>query len=81
MSTNLEYRAAERQRKRESRRQASEAKREKGDRGLERQMRHFFVVRTAGKFCSGKFFAEIYRLNTQIVENLFAEKVHPAVLV
>ena len=30
MSTNLEYRAGERQRKRESRRQASEAQREKG---------------------------------------------------
>ena len=29
MSTNLEYRAGERQRKRESRRQASEAQREK----------------------------------------------------
>ena len=32
MSTNLEYRATERQRKRESGRQASEAKREKGRR-------------------------------------------------
>ena len=57
----------------------------KGDRGLEReikkQMRHFFVGRTAGKFCSGKFFAEIYRLNTHVVENLFEEKVLPAVLV
>ena len=30
MSTNLEYRAGERQRNRESRRQASEAQREKG---------------------------------------------------
>ena len=30
MSTNLEYRAGERQRKRESRRRASEAQREKG---------------------------------------------------
>ena len=30
MSTNLEYRARETQRKRESRRQASEAQREKG---------------------------------------------------
>ena len=30
MSTNLEYRAGERHRKRESRRQASEAQREKG---------------------------------------------------
>ena len=44
-------------------------------------MRHFFVGRTAGKFCSGKFFAEIYRLNTHVVENLFEEKVHPAGLV
>ena len=33
MSTNLEYRARERQRKRESRRQASEAQREKGRQG------------------------------------------------
>ena len=32
MSANLEYRARERQRKRESRRQASEAQREKGQR-------------------------------------------------
>ena len=34
MSTNLEYRARERQRKRESRRQASEAQREKGRQGF-----------------------------------------------
>ena len=33
MSTNLEYRARERQRKRESERQASEAQREKGRQG------------------------------------------------
>ena len=50
MSTNLEYRARERQRKRESVQQASEAQREKGDRDLEREMknrrRHFFVGRT-----------------------------------
>ena len=47
MSTNLEYRARERQRKRESRRQASEAQREKDDRDLEReikkQRRHFLL--------------------------------------
>ena len=36
MSTNLEYRTRERQRKRESRRQASEDQREKGDRGQPR---------------------------------------------
>ena len=35
MSTNLEYRARERQRRKESRRQASEAQREK------KQRRHF----------------------------------------
>ena len=55
MSTNLEYRARERQRKRESVQQASEAQREKGDRDLEREMknrrRHFFVGRTTRKFC------------------------------
>ena len=39
MSTNLEYRAGERQRKRESRRQASEAQRKKGHRGSEREIK------------------------------------------
>ena len=39
MSTNLEYRARETQRKRESRRQASEAQQEKGDRDLEREIK------------------------------------------
>ena len=34
MSTNLEYRARERQRKKESGRQASEAQREKGGQGF-----------------------------------------------
>ena len=47
MSTNLEYRARERQRKRESWRQASEAQREKDDRDLEReikkQRKHFLL--------------------------------------
>ena len=38
MSTNLEYRARERQRKRESGRQAREAQGEKCDRALEREM-------------------------------------------
>ena len=45
MSTNLEYRARER----ESGQQASEAQRKKGDRDLEREMknrkRHFLVGR------------------------------------
>ena len=57
MSTNLEYRAGERQRKRESRRQASEAQREKGRQRSrardKKQRRHFFVGRTTGKFRSG----------------------------
>ena len=48
MSTNLEYRARERQRKRESGRQASEAQREKGQQGFrakdKKQRRHFFFV-------------------------------------
>ena len=40
MSTNVKYRARERQRKRESRRQASEVQREKiGDRDLERKIK------------------------------------------
>ena len=39
MSTNLEYRARETQRKRESRRQASEAQQGKGDRDLEREIK------------------------------------------
>ena len=50
MSTNLEYRAGERQRKRESRRQASEAHREKGRQTSrardKKQRRHFFFGRT-----------------------------------
>ena len=40
MSTNLEYRARKRQKKRESGRQASEAQREKGDRDLEREIKN-----------------------------------------
>ena len=39
MSTYLEYRARERQSKRESRWQATEAQREKGDRDLEREIK------------------------------------------
>ena len=50
VSTNLEYRARERQRKRESGRQASEAQREKGRQGFKardkKQRRHFLVGRT-----------------------------------
>ena len=50
MSTNLKYRARETQGKRESRRQASEAQREKGQQRSrardKKQRRHFFVGRT-----------------------------------
>ena len=50
MSTNLEYRARETQKKREIRQQASEAQREKGRQRLrareKKQRRHFFVGRT-----------------------------------
>ena len=57
MSVNLEYRARERQRKRESKQQASEAQREKGSQRYrardKRHRRHFFVGRTTWKFCSG----------------------------
>ena len=85
MSTNLEYRTGERERKTESRRQASEAQREKGrQRSRARDKKTdetVFFGRTAEKFYSGKFFAEIYLLNTQVDENLFEEKVHLAVLV
>ena len=55
MSTNLEYRTRERQRKRESGRQASEAEREKGLQGFraldEKPKETFFVGRTTRKFC------------------------------
>ena len=45
MSTNLEYRERERQRKSESGRQASEAQREKkGDRQLEREIKNKGVI-------------------------------------
>ena len=44
MSTNLEYRAGERQRKRESRRQASEAQREKGRQYLEREKNNMKIL-------------------------------------
>ena len=57
MSTNLEHRAREKQRKRECGRHASEAQREKGRQGFrardKKQRRHFFVGRTTLKFCSG----------------------------
>ena len=65
MSPNLEYRTTERQRKRESRLQASETQQEKGDRDLGREIKKnkqtnkqtkevfFFVGRTTKKFCSG----------------------------
>ena len=57
MSTNLEYRARETQRKRESGRHASEAQREKGRHRFgareKKQRRHFFVGRTTRKFCNG----------------------------
>ena len=57
MSTMLEYRAGERQRKRESRRQASETQRVKGRQRSrvrdKKQRRHFFVGRTTRKFCRG----------------------------
>ena len=57
MSTNLKYRAGERQRKRESSRQASEAQREKERQRSrardKKQRRHFFVGRITWKFnCS-----------------------------
>ena len=40
MSTNLEYRAKERQRKRESSRQASKLNEKKGDRDLEQEIKN-----------------------------------------
>ena len=57
MSTNLECRAWERQRKRESRRQASEAQREKGQQRSRARDKNkgdsFLVGKTTWKFCSG----------------------------
>ena len=44
MSTNLEYRARERQRKRESGRQASEAQREKGRQGFRARDKNIFLL-------------------------------------
>ena len=46
MSTNLEYKAGERQRKGESRQQASEAQREKGRQRSGARDKIFFVERT-----------------------------------
>ena len=43
MSTNLEYRARERQRKRESGQQASETQRENLEREIKNRMRHFLL--------------------------------------
>ena len=48
MSTNLEYRSRERQRKRESGRQASETQREKGrqrSRGTDKKQRRHFLMK------------------------------------
>ena len=57
MSTNLEYRAGERQRKRESWQQASKVQWEKRQQRSsvrdKKQRRHFFVGGTTWKFCSG----------------------------
>ena len=57
MSTNLEYRAWERQKKRDRRRQASETQREKGrqrSRAIDKKTKEtFFVPRTTWKFCNG----------------------------
>ena len=57
MSTNLEYRAGERQRKRESWQQASKVQWEKRQQRSsvrdKKQRRHFFVGRTTWKCCSG----------------------------
>ena len=57
MSTNLEYRARETQRKSESWRQASEAQQEKRRQRIrardKKQRRHFFVGRTTLKFRNG----------------------------
>ena len=56
MSTNLEYRAGERQRKRESWQQASKVQWEKRQQRSsvrdKKQRRHFFVGRTTWKYCS-----------------------------
>ena len=57
MSTNLEYRAGERQRKIESWQQASKVQQEKRQQTSrvrdKKQRRHFFGGRSTWKFCSG----------------------------
>ena len=56
MSTNLEYRARESQRKEKVGRRPAKLNEKKGDRDLEREIknrRHFFVGRTTRKSCSG----------------------------
>ena len=54
MSTNLEYRERERQRKRESRRQASEGSTRKGARARETKKKgDIFCWRNKIKFCGG----------------------------
>ena len=55
MFTNLEYRERERQRKRESRQQASEAQQEKGRQTARArdEKRRFLLEEQHKKFCSG----------------------------
>ena len=57
MSINLEYRARERQRKKESGRQASEAQREKGRQGFrardKKTKETYFCWKNNMKICSG----------------------------
>ena len=53
MSTNLENRERETQRKRESRRQASEAQREKSNRELQQEIKNKGIGTTTWKCCSG----------------------------
>ena len=55
MSTNLEYRAGERQRKEKVGGRPAKLNEKEGDRDLEREIKNkgdFFVERTTGKVCS-----------------------------
>ena len=56
MSTNLEYRAKERQRKEKVGGRSAKLNKKWCDRDLDRELkkrRHFFVGRTTSKYCSG----------------------------
>ena len=64
MSTNLEYRARERQRKRESGRRPAKLKEKKGDRDLERE-----IKKTEGDISIITPFYILFQQTINIIEN------------